>query len=242
MFKSSDRYGDRLNSYDVLKLVALLTMIIDHVGYYLLQDVQWLRAVGRMAFPLFLFLVGYSGVWKIKHDIVIWAVLIAVCGMLTYQPLFPLSILVTILFVRLAMSLLVKHFTMTPLFLAILYVACVALFPYFYWCDYSSIALLFAMSGYLQRQQPRSTLSLTFLYAAMAVHFTIETTTFSFLFPAWLCMAVTLAWALNLMHCFTIRSVTGGPHRVLQWASRNTLPIYGGHVMLLMIAQHLYIA
>lgn len=40
---------------DFLKLVALLCMVFDHVGAYLLPDAQWLRIVGRLAFPLFAF-------------------------------------------------------------------------------------------------------------------------------------------------------------------------------------------
>jgi hypothetical protein len=40
-----------------LKLIALLFMTIDHIGYILFPDLLWLRAIGRLAFPIFAFLV-----------------------------------------------------------------------------------------------------------------------------------------------------------------------------------------
>jgi hypothetical protein len=44
-----------------LKIVAVLSMSIDHVGAILLPDVVWLRFIGRIAFPLFAYqlAVGY---------------------------------------------------------------------------------------------------------------------------------------------------------------------------------------
>lgn len=40
---------------DFLKVVALLAMVVDHVGVYLLPEILSLRIVGRLAFPLFAF-------------------------------------------------------------------------------------------------------------------------------------------------------------------------------------------
>jgi len=44
-----------------LKVVAILSMTIDHVGAILLPDVVWLRFIGRIAFPLFAYqlVIGY---------------------------------------------------------------------------------------------------------------------------------------------------------------------------------------
>ena len=41
-----------------LKMIALLTMICDHVGYTLFPGFLVLRAVGRLAFPIYAFLVA----------------------------------------------------------------------------------------------------------------------------------------------------------------------------------------
>jgi len=42
-----------LEQSDALKLVAIISMTVDHVGAILLPNVVWLRLVGRVAFPLF---------------------------------------------------------------------------------------------------------------------------------------------------------------------------------------------
>ncbi len=38
---------------DVLKLIALLTMLIDHIGYLFYPDMMIFRTIGRIAFPIF---------------------------------------------------------------------------------------------------------------------------------------------------------------------------------------------
>lgn len=42
----------------VIKLIALVTMVVDHTGAALFPGVMWLRMVGRIAFPLYIFLVA----------------------------------------------------------------------------------------------------------------------------------------------------------------------------------------
>jgi len=41
-----------------LKLIAIITMLIDHVGYALFPELLILRIVGRLAFPIFTFLIA----------------------------------------------------------------------------------------------------------------------------------------------------------------------------------------
>ena len=41
-----------------LKLIAILSMTVDHVGYVLLPQYFFLRGIGRLAFPIFCFLLS----------------------------------------------------------------------------------------------------------------------------------------------------------------------------------------
>ena len=41
-----------------LKLLAVVTMLIDHMGFTLFPHAMWMRAVGRLAFPIFCFLIA----------------------------------------------------------------------------------------------------------------------------------------------------------------------------------------
>ena len=40
-----------------LKMIAIITMVIDHVGYILFPENMTFRAIGRIAFPIFCFLI-----------------------------------------------------------------------------------------------------------------------------------------------------------------------------------------
>jgi hypothetical protein len=48
------------NYQDILKIIALMCMIIDHIGLYFFPETWILRAVGRYAFPIFCFFAGFN--------------------------------------------------------------------------------------------------------------------------------------------------------------------------------------
>lgn len=54
----SKEYG--LSVFD-LKCIAVATMLIDHIGAFLYTDQLWMRYIGRLAFPIYCFLIveGY---------------------------------------------------------------------------------------------------------------------------------------------------------------------------------------
>ena len=43
---------------NALKLIAAFTMLLDHIGHILFPRVLWLRIVGRLAFPIFAFMIA----------------------------------------------------------------------------------------------------------------------------------------------------------------------------------------
>ncbi len=58
-----------------LKWIALITMVIDHVGHFLLPDLFLLRVIGRLAFPIFTFLFANSARFtsnRLKLGIRVW--------------------------------------------------------------------------------------------------------------------------------------------------------------------------
>lgn len=50
--------ADRRLSGNALKLIAALTMLIDHIGVILLPNVAILRVIGRLAFPIYAFMIA----------------------------------------------------------------------------------------------------------------------------------------------------------------------------------------
>ena len=45
-------------SNNQLKIIALVTMTVDHIGAYLLPQLLWLRIIGRLAFPIFAYMIA----------------------------------------------------------------------------------------------------------------------------------------------------------------------------------------
>ena len=45
-------------SNNQLKILAMVTMTIDHVGAYLFPQVMWLRIIGRLAFPIYAYMIA----------------------------------------------------------------------------------------------------------------------------------------------------------------------------------------
>lgn len=88
------------NTYDLLKSIAVLTMLVDHVGMYLFPEQMWFRVVGRIAFPLFLFLVGYSGHTRTEKRLLVSAGMVSVLDYLVTGSFFPLNILWAIALTR----------------------------------------------------------------------------------------------------------------------------------------------
>ena len=45
-------------SGNVLKIIAAISMLIDHVGYMLFPEYKILRIIGRISFPIFAFMIA----------------------------------------------------------------------------------------------------------------------------------------------------------------------------------------
>ena len=44
----------------MIKIIAVFTMTVDHIGVVLFPNLIWLRIIGRISFPLFAFLIAYG--------------------------------------------------------------------------------------------------------------------------------------------------------------------------------------
>jgi hypothetical protein len=231
----TDRYGPA-NSYDALKAFALLAMAVDHVGSFLLPEADVLRAVGRLALPVFLFLVGYSGSARIGIGVGVGGLLLVATDLLTFHPVFPLNILAAVLVVRPLMALLERKRTLERAPMQLWIASAVWLLPTVLLVEYGSASLLFALCGACVRKGLRGGAYRAFFVLTFLLHAGMEYLAFEFSpVEALLMLAGLLAVGISLWR-FRMFRLSDLGLRPLRFCARNTLVLYVAHVMLFQTA------
>lgn len=87
LFKNLYKYGRALNSHDLVKIIAIALVIIDHSGQYLLDDNLWCRMLGRGAAPLFFFLIGYVNRLHISPVLIAYGLILSFTGTMIWDHL-----------------------------------------------------------------------------------------------------------------------------------------------------------
>jgi hypothetical protein len=67
-----------------LRSLALLTMIMDHLGYSVFSQLPWLRTVGRLSFPIYCFLVAQG--FRHTHSVKQYAIRLALFAAISEIP------------------------------------------------------------------------------------------------------------------------------------------------------------
>lgn len=147
---------------NVLKIIALVTMIIDHIGCYLLDNNIVFRTIGRLAFPIFAFFIAEGMKYtRNRKKYVLLLFIFACVSQIPYQLLhesFKFNILFTflisIILIILFEKLLNKNKNINPiksilliLLIAFIFVACM-ICDLFYIIDYSIFGVLMVVCFY----------------------------------------------------------------------------------------------
>jgi hypothetical protein len=56
----SKRTPNVVDNTDWLKTAAIIFVVVDHIGYFFIEDADWWSVFGRLAAPSFFFLLGYA--------------------------------------------------------------------------------------------------------------------------------------------------------------------------------------
>ena len=139
MFKKLDGF--------TLKLIALLSMTIDHIGVFFYLDSGW-RIVGRLAFPIFAFLLteGYRHTHNRKKHFLT----IALSGVIMQIPLFFMQEPMFNIFLTLALGMLALYgIEFKNYFLVGLILLSAWIFPF----DYGLYGILLIIGSYLLKNR-----------------------------------------------------------------------------------------
>jgi len=139
------------DSWDAIKLIALALMFVDHTGHFFYFREHWLRAIGRGAAPIFLFLAGYARSYRFKPDILLLAILMGISDLLLDGHLRPQNILFNILICRLILGWMERRGKKIQRPYE-WFLSCIAWLATNFLFHYGSFGLLFAICGYMKKR------------------------------------------------------------------------------------------
>lgn len=244
-FKRTDHLTSNLTSYDFIKFAALILMLLDHLGAFFMQDELWLRMLGRMSFPVFFFLAGYSANNKVKTDIFLGAVILLGGSAALGSYIFPLNALFTYVFIKMFLRVSAeKTFSgWEPLlytFAALMFLA----WPTNQIFEYGSFGFLIGLMGYAVRHHEtihlRPWMTKLFFVATLIPVALWQCYTFNFnTLMSWGCILSLLGMGYIFYHFKYIEfpSLTerlGAPvSKLIQFGGRYTLEIYVIHLLMI---------
>lgn len=148
----TDVLPETVTSYDVLKTLAVLLMIVDHLGAYFFPEQDWFRAVGRLCVPMWFFLIGYARTRDIPFTMWFGALILLFANFMVGLPVLGANVLVTMIIVRIVLDYTAKfHLSSLYKMVGISIFLVILSFPTMFLTEYGSVGLMLALAGYFVR-------------------------------------------------------------------------------------------
>lgn len=230
-----------ITSYDLLKTFAVVIMIIDHIGFYFFPDHLWFRAIGRIGFPIWFFLVGYARGRDISPNLLGGAIVLLVANLVVGVSMFPLNALFSIIFVRLLIDRIMDYMLRDKVSLTMSCVVMVAaLLHGRIFTEYGSLAFLMAVFGYLVRRRGEikdDEYVVQYMMFALICFVVTEYMVFGFDTAQFIFMAIMTGVVCGVLYKFRLviydRHFSWQPAKaILQFCGRHTLEIYVVHLLI----------
>lgn len=245
-----------LTSYDLLKTLAIVLMLVDHMGYYFFPDENVWRVIGRMCVPLWFFLIGYARTRDLDPRFVIGGGILIVADFVVGHNVLPLNILFTMFLMRLVLDrvtgAIVRGGTVVLWPLGVLLT--VATVPSMFLFEYGTQGLVLVLCGWMLRQRQeagqagapgaeflRGPEFFGFLGFAYITFCIMQGVFFGFSGMEFYALATVLGISFGLIALFRPRTypeltrVLGPGAGLLRLTGRRTLEIYVLHLLLFKI-------
>jgi len=143
-----------LTSYDLLKSLAVILMVCDHVGFFFFPEEMWFRTLGRLCLPIWFFLIGYAKGNEIPKAFWIGGGIVTVSSLIAGQFLLPLNILFTMALMRKCRDGIVHSALSSPQALrGMFFILLLLSFPSALLVEYGSLAMLIGLVGFIVRRK-----------------------------------------------------------------------------------------
>lgn len=168
------------NYQDFLKIIALITMIIDHLGLYIFPEYGVMRVIGRTSMPLFCFFAGYNFHDKPRLLILVIGCILHIFSLSLFKQFIVTNILITIFLGQYYIYFFGSSFKKFSY--KVCYHLILLLFLWYYsWflIDYGSVAIAIMVLGYIAKHDQANlkltiilSIIITIMHALLTFHFT----------------------------------------------------------------------
>lgn len=242
------KYGTPfLTTYDLVKSLAVLLMLLDHVGYFFYPENDWFRVAGRGALPIWAFLLGYANTREVGRTLIGWATALLVVNLLTGGPLLPLNVLFTFMFIRLIIDRTARFvFGGWEVMIYSTIAMCVFFVPAMIVTEYGTSALMLALCGLMMRHSAELPVTVNaqrgFFIFCVLFHALAQNILFGFGILESKASAFLIGAVMVMMYFFKPLELTKATEKLprpvtgmLQFAGRYTLQIYAIHMIIFML-------
>lgn len=163
------KISENLTSHDLLKSLALILMVVDHIGYFYFSEESWFRVIGRLSVPIWFFLIGYANTRQVQSVIWIGAIVVALSAVVSGEFIFPLNILFSLALARLWIDrIMVGALQSYESFAGMFFLLFFLSFPSMLMFEYGTMGFMFAAMGYLRQHKEGLTINRFALFGFVA--------------------------------------------------------------------------
>lgn len=214
------------NYQDLLKFLAIITMVIDHLGVYFFPKYTVLRLIGRTAMPIFCFFAGYNYKEKPKIKILLYGlVLYAITCLLLKKFIFS-NILISIYLGQCYLYLFRdKLYNIASAYIHVIILAILGSVTCFI-SDYGSLAAAIMVLGYVAIHFPEQLKKTVLITMLLSIMHTVNTLNFAGFY-------IKMAIVIAILEYFIIiyKNFDKKINFNCKIISRNSLLIYTVHLI-----------
>ena len=232
-----------LTSYDLLKTLAIIFMVVDHIGYFFYPEEMWWRIVGRFSVPIWFFLIGYAETRDIPKLFWWCAGIVVVSAVVAGEHLFPVNIIFTLILARRGVDWMFRGAMRNKeAFAGMFFFLFLMSGPSMIFIEYGTLGMLFTLFGTIVKRRGHVTAPRWMIASYVAAVLMAYVLMQSILLPS-LTGAHFVAFAVGMVFLcaglyaykpFVFEKVNAksfAPVALLQLCGRRTLEIYVLHLM-----------
>ena len=233
-----------LTALDLIKGLSMFVMMTDHVGYYFAPHELWFRSFGRIDFPVWFFLPGYSRSRAFEKSWLIGGIILVAANIVTGFSLLPVNAIFTIMLIRFSVDRIAGYMMSDRIRFWVAAFLLAALFPVTrLFFEYGSLGLIIGVFGWLCRNRDTrpdgDKIARQYGVFSWVAFSCLQQYMFNFDVLQFLLMSLGTGMYLVILYLYRPMSfpqaasmAAGVPAAIVRFLGRYTLEIYVFHLLL----------